>query len=171
MGHRMRRLVLGLWMALLVAGAAFGARQFQSRILDAPHVTAAAAVGPPIDPRFKGFADGVARKLGPNAIVYGRADILVSFVGQLGVHLFYRGSKEDVATSEEWQVLEGGAPADVAALLSSLGIGYVMIQSAQPLPHVFELCVHGNPVEVSPTPDPAITWTFQVYAIDTCRAK
>jgi hypothetical protein len=124
-----------------------------------------------LDASARVFAEDVAARLGPDAILYATRDLGRTFEGQLGVRLAYRGTPRDIATDTQWTILERGEPADLAATVTALNLRYVLIQTAQPRPRLWQVCVHGAPLVRSPLVevDANSRYFFEVYAIDQCR--
>jgi hypothetical protein len=163
------------WAALLVAGAVVLANDVHREVRRPPTELSIRAVASArrLDPNSQAFADAASARLGAGAVVYAVASLAAPFEGQIAVRLAYRGAPRSLATDSQWTVLERGSAAEVQAVVDALGIAYVLTQTAQPRPLVGTLCVHTAPVVQSgPVAiDAHSSYTFQIYALDRCRAQ
>jgi hypothetical protein len=169
---RPRAWLFAAWIVLLAAGAGLLASDVAG-IARRPQSRAVWLIAPSrrLDASARAFAEDVAARLGPDAIVYATRDLGRTFDGQLGVRLAYRGTPRDIATDTQWTILERGEPAALAATVAALNLRYVLIQTAQPRPQLWQLCVHGTPLVRSPLVevDANSRYFFEVYSIDQCR--
>jgi hypothetical protein len=155
------------WLAVVIVGAVALGIEGWRRL----HETGQSDVNATIESNLRAFGDAVATRLGPDAVVFGWDNVGRQFDGEIDVHLAYRGGSDITGTEAQWNALEHGMLAEVDAARAQLGIRYVLIQTAQPRPRVFELCVRSAPLVASaPVPINGVpAYAYEVYAVEACR--
>ena len=77
-----------------------------------------------------------------------------------------------LATDTQWRTLERGSALEIGRTLATLDIRYVLIQTAQPSPRVFQRCVHDQEPLVRSgllTVDATTRYFFELYGLGDCR--
>lgn len=174
--HTSRNWLVAAWGVGLMAGAIILGAELRLRLNQTGRLMVAPATAVPpartIHAHVQAFADLVNRTLGPDARAYLRSENGHDFEGHFALHLFYRGGRAVGVDDAVWTTLEQGTPEQITAALAEAKVTHVMIQTAQPRSRVLELCVHSAPLVRSDLVrvDAQISYTLEVYAIDTCRS-
>ncbi len=117
------------------------------------------------------FLHSVHDLVGSRIMVYGRADFLAGVDGVVPISLSYRGAPNGSLPADQFTVLETGTPQIVQPLLQNSHIGYVLINTAQPRPWVFDLCALPNPLLRSETLTSGPThFNYELYALGPCHS-
>jgi len=123
-----------------------------------------------VDPVVRNFIEAASRRVGPNQLVYGRADVLRDFDGLGPLRLVYQGSPQRSVPDDRFNILEEGSPETIHSVLTQAGIRYIMINTAQPKPRVFELCAERSPdVKSEVLTAGAIHFNYELYRLGACR--
>jgi len=166
--------MLRIWLVLLATGGVFISFEVITRLRqDSSHLSALTV---PAVRRLEDvprrFADDVTRRIGRGRTVFATADVGNTFESQIGVRLAYRGMPIGLATDTQWRTLERGSALEIGRTLATLDIRYVLIQTAQPRPRVFQLCVHDQEPLVRSgllTVDATTRYFFELYGLGDCR--
>jgi hypothetical protein len=162
--------VRAIWVGALVAGAGVLAWQTLDSVRHSD-TRPMIRFSRPLDSTARAFADDVTRTIGAGALVYAMPDVGRIFVSQIGVRLAYRGTPYDIASDSQWTALEKGTATEIQQTITALGLRYVLIQTAESRPRVWQLCAHDAPAVRSGvfTVDASTHYFFEVYALDRCR--